>query len=176
MIKRITALGLIAFVVLSTFACKKEQNYEASAIAPDTGKLQTEYNLDFTEIHNSVIDAISSQYTPFFFIKNGEFDISGDNEKKVIQVSCTCMDGTTVEDVDLFLSMVLQYIGSNAAEQDFRFAAPKVDGSGTFVDFGTVFNTYGLALRCDTESGKILRNDDIKAGGKIPVDSRYWKE
>lgn len=175
-LKKVMAICLVAIATISIFACKSKKEYEGSPVAPDVNKLSADYKLDFTDMHNYVIDTLSSQYTPFFYIKNGEFEISGDNVKKIIELKCTCMDGTTVEDLDLFLSMVLQYIGFNAAEQDYRFTAPKIDSTGTYLDFGTVFNTYGLALRCDTESGKILRKDDIKAGEKIPVDSRYWKE
>lgn len=168
---------LVFCMSILLFSCKKADITDySSGIAPSIEKSKGEIGLDFVEMHNYVIDSISEQYTPFFFIKDGQFDISGDNQNKLIIVSCTCLDGTTVNDVDLFFSLVLQYIGFNAAEQDFRYVKPSTDETGTFIDFGTVFNTYDLRIKSQTESGSVLRDDYVKKGTKIPIDSRYWSE
>ena len=97
-------------------------------------------------------------------------------KKKTISVSCICLDGTTIHDLDLFLSMVLNAIGINASEQDFRFAPPKTDSDGTYLDFGGVFNTYTLIIDTKTENNQVLRNHTIRPGSKIPVESKYIME
>lgn len=160
-----------------SFACKKEEVREYRNVeAPNMQKMEGEAGLDFINMHNYVIDNMSQQYTPFFYIKNGEFDISGDNEKKLISVSCKCMNGTLKSDVDLFFSLVLQFIGYNAAEQDFRFKAPSIDNTGAYTDFGTVFDTYSLELYAENDDGTILYNNIYKNGTNIPIEPRYWSE
>ena len=136
-------------------------------------------SLDFygdDEMHNYVINSIQNEYTPFFFVKEGKFDISGDNAKRIIDIKCTCMNGTTEQDVALFFSMVLNFAGSNAHEQDYRFDAPKTDSEGTYINFGTLFNYFNLKLYADDESGNVIVNYNVKPGGKIPVEPRYIKE
>lgn len=168
---------LLFCVSITLLACKKEVNpkFEPGTM-PDIAKATGDYNLDFAAMHNFVIDSISADYNPFFFIKDGCFDISGDNKNRVITVTCTCQNGTLRDDVDLFLSLVLNYIGFNAAEQDFRFANPRTDNEGSYLDFGTIFNTFDLVIKATTESGEVLHDDYIKKGNKIPVESRYWSE
>ena len=97
-------------------------------------------------------------------------------KKKLITVTCVCTKGTTVNDVDLFLSMLLNGIGFNAAEQDYRFKNPTVGSDGSYTDFGTVFNIYNLKIDAKDEDGKVLRDDYIKATERIPIDPRYIKE
>ena len=46
----------------------------------------------------------------------------------------------------------------------------------TYTSFGTVFDTYNLSLDCKRQNGDVLRNDYIKAGTKIPIDPRFWRE
>lgn len=143
---------------------------------PDLELKDGSYDLNFTEIHNYVIDYITAEMMPFFFVKEGEFDISGSNEEKLITVKCKCIKGTTVEDLDLFLSMVLNGIGLSAAEQDYRLSPPSVGADGAYTDFGTVFNTFELKIYATLEDGTVLRNDDVKPGQKIPVDPKYIME
>lgn len=171
--KKILCLILMATLLMSC-GKKKEENY--SKLPPDTKLITGEYNLDFVTMHNYVVDELQSELTPFFYIKNGSFDISGDNEKKSIEVSCKCMDGCVENDVDLFFSMVLNLMSFSAAEQDYRFKAPSVDNSGAYIDYGTVFNVYDLKLYAETESGKVLKNLIVTHGYKIPIESRFIEE
>lgn len=159
------------------FSCKKTIDYaDIKATAPEIRTIPGKYDLDFIEMHNYVIDSLQSDVTPFFYIVNGKFDISGDNENKLIVVKCTCLDNCVQEDVDLFFSYVLNLISMNAAEQDFRYKAPTVSSDGTYMDFGTVFNSFDLRLFADKESGNVLRDTYIVKGNTIPIDSRYIKE
>lgn len=171
---------LVIFCIFTLFlftSCKKEENEIIySNDKPNIEISKENPNLDFTEMHNFVIDSITSQETPFFYIEEGKFDISGDNDKKVIKITCTCMEGTTVNDLDLFLSLVLNYIGANAAEQDFRFKNPSMDSEGSYTDFGTVFSMYDLQIDSKDTKGNVIRNDYIKAGDIIPIESRIWSE
>ena len=135
-----------------------------------------EYRLDFVSMHNFVIESLQAELTPFFYIVEGGIDIDGNNEEKLIELRCKCLDGCVESDIDLFYAYVLNYIGINAAEQDYRFKSPRVDSTGTYIDFGTVFNVYNLKLYCESESGEIIYNKYIKSGSEIPIESRYIKE
>ena len=159
------------------FSCKKPIDYtEIRATAPEARQLPDKYGLDFVEMHNYVIDSLQSDVTPFFYVVNGKFDISGDNEMKEIVVKCTCLDGCVPDDVDLFFSAVLNLIAINAFEQNNTYKSPTVSNDGTYLDFGTVFNSYSLKLFADTESGEVLRDTYIAKGEKIPIDPRFIKE
>ena len=177
MIKKCFKFIIFSFIIFALFSCKKNVETKTEPnVKPDMNISNGEPNIDFTVMHNFVIDSISSQPTPFFYIVENKFDISGDNDKKNVVLTCTCLDGTTIEDLDLFLSMALNYVGINAAEQDFRFKAPTVNNDGSYNDFGTFFNLYSLEIHADTQKGETLRNDFVKAGNKIPVDPRYILE
>ncbi|MDO5850739.1 MAG: hypothetical protein Q4P14_05935, partial [Methanobacteriaceae archaeon] len=166
--------------------CAKEHVWEGNYanVAPETNIAKDRVGLDFVEMHNSIIDQMSEEYLPFFFIKKDGFDISGSNEdpKKII-ITADCLNGTKQQDVDLFLSYVLLAIGANASEQDFRYKKPTEvedgDVEGTFItyaDFGTVFNDYALVLKVTIEGKEYMYNMEIKAGQPIPISSKYWKE
>ena len=178
MIKRKSFLLFALFTCLFLMSCKKEEiDYTKYAVTkPDMSARVGEYDLDFIEMHNYVITELESELTPFFYIVNGKFNISGDNINKIIEVKCQCLDGTVEDDVDLFFSMVLNYIGHNAHEQDLRFESPKTDDEGTYLDFGSVFDTYSLTLFADNQSGNVIKEVHVKSGDKIPVDPRYIKE
>ena len=134
-------------------------------------------NLNFTILHNYVIDNILSQMTPFFYIKDNSFEISGVNgDYKTIKIAAVCDDGTTRHDLDLFLSLVLYYIGEGAAAQYDVFRVPNVDSEGTHLDFGSVFKEYNLEFDITFADGKVLLKEVIDAGDDIPVDPRYWSE
>lgn len=186
MSKRYMTIVLLCLLSISMFACKKKSaadlakmvgtNSEIYIGAPDLNLKEGAYDLNFVRMHNYVIDYMTEEAMPFFYVKNGEFDISGDNKTKVIEVKCKCIKGTTVEDVDLFLSMVLNGIGTNAAEQDFRFKAPSVGQDGAYTDFGSVFKEYRLKIDAEVDDGTVLRKEDIRAGQRIPVDPKYIME
>ena len=165
----------LLLLIFSCVACKKQEKITYSQETPETAVLaEKEPELDFVEMHNYVIDTISSNANPFFFVKDGKFDISGTNDPKAIKISCVCINGTVEQDVNLFFSLVLNNIGFNAAEQDFRYEKPKTDGDGTFISFGTIFNDYDLELHAENEDGTVIVDKKIKAGEDIPVDPRYW--
>ena len=176
--KHILTIAILIIMTTCLFACKKRIDYSQfnNVEKPNTEKLSGDYYLDFIEMHNFVVTQLQSESTPFFYVLNGQFDISGDNKQKVIEVKCKCMDGTIENDVDLFFSMVLNYMAINAAEQDSRFNEPKTDEDGAYIDFGTVFNTYDLKLYADTQTGTVIKNAYVNHGKKIPVESRYIKE
>ena len=171
---------LMVSMALSLVACanKLEEDIEVaeSQTAPPINQVSQE-GLNFIELHNYVIDGLMSEETPFFYISNGSVSIDGDNEKKEISVACKTSDDATVNDLDLFLSMVLRLIGENASEQDFRFKGPVIDkyDNYTYTSFGTVFDTYSISFDCKRENGDVLRNDYVKAGSTIPVEPRYWR-
>lgn len=175
-IKKLIVLNLF-FVLCLLASCKKTVDYsKIKTTAPELRQLPGKYEIDFLEMHNYVIDSLQSETTPFFYIVNGKFDISGDNEKKEIVVKCTCLDGCVQDDVDLFFSYVLNLMSINASEQDYKYKAPTMSDDGTYTDFGTVFNSFNLRLFADKESGGILRDTYIVKGEKIPIDPRYIKE
>lgn len=178
MLKKFSLFILLLIIsALSLFSCKKGIDYsKISSEKPDQSLQTGDYNLDFVIMHNYVIDYLSSEFMPFFFVKNNSFDISGDNEKKIITVKCTCINGTVVSDADLFLSMVLNGIALNAAEQDYRFKKPSISSDGTYQDFGNVFDTYDLKIYVDVEDGTILRDETYKAKETIPINPKYIKE
>lgn len=178
MLKRISLFFLMLIIALTSLvSCKKKLDYsKIVSEKPDQSLRTGDYDLDFNAMHNYVIDYLSSEVMPFFFVKDGSFDISGDNKSKEITIKCTCINGTTVTDLDLFLSMVLNGIALNASEQDYRFKKPSVLSDGSYGDYGTVFNVYGLKIRADLEDKTILRNNSFKPGDTIPIDPRYIKE
>lgn len=172
---RLILVSYLMILLVFCVSCKKQEKITYSQETPETAVLENkEPEFDFVEMHNYVIDAISANANPFFFVKDGKFDISGTNDPKVIKVSCVCIDGTVEQDANLFFSLVLNNIGFNAAEQDFRYEKPTTDKNGTFTSFGTVFNDYSLELHAETESGTVIIDKEIKAGDNIPVDPRYW--
>jgi len=136
-----------------------------------------EANLNFTVLHNYVIDNILSQMTPFFFVQDNTFEISGTNgEYKSIKITATCDKGTIRHDLDLFLSLVLYYIGEGAAVQYDVYKVPTVDSEGTHLDFGTVFNEYSIVFDISLPDNKVLLKETVDAGDPIPVDPKYWGE
>ncbi len=176
MLKKSLTFGLL-LLCLFLVSCKNQVDYSKSSIEPpDLSTSDADYKLDFIVMHNYVIESIQSEVTPFFYILKNEFDIDGNNEEKIIEVKCKCMDGCVKNDIDLFFSMVLNYIAINAAEQDYRFKTPSVSNDGTYLDYGNVFETYSLKLYAETESGEIIYDTIIKNGDNIPIDPRYIKE
>ena len=181
MFKKFSFIFLLLLCAVTLFSCNKsdvattkEFPYETK---PFYDKLTDDYKLDFVDMNNYVIEHLNSDFMPFFFVKSNKDGIlSGDNEAKLIIVNCVCTKGTTVNDVNLFLSMVLNGIGFNAAEQDYRFKVPTASSDGSFTDFGTVFNVYNLKIDAKDEDGNVLRNDYIKATERIPIEPRYIKE
>ena len=177
MLKRLSLFVLLLSLVFSLFSCKKSIDYSKISVEKPNQELKTDaFDLDFVVMHNFVIDYITSEVTPFFFVKDNSFDISGDNEKKNITITCTCLNGTTVQDLDLFLSMVLNGVAMNAAEQDYRFKTPSTDSEGTYIDFGNVFETYELKIHAELENKTVLRDNTFRPGSKISIDPRYIKE
>lgn len=179
MFKKLSYFIVLSLISITLISCRKKKDYSDLRVeAPNRNIMTGAYDLDFYEMHNSVIDYLSSEATPFFFVKSGteNFEVDGSNEEKYISVRCVCLKGTTIEDVDLFLSMVLNGIASNASEQDYRFMRPSVGKSGEYTDFGTVFNTYELRIDAKNEDGTVLRNVSIKPGQSIPIEPRYIME
>lgn len=178
--KNFSLFLLVICVVMSLFACKKEVTIPViePGDAPNLTYNEGEYNLGFNTMHNFVIDTVTEMNAavPFFFVLENQFDISGDNDQKYIKVTLKCMDQTTIEDVDLLLSLILNAIGTNASEQDFRFETPEIGDDGSYTNFGTVFDEYDLILDVTKESGEELRKVTIKKGTEIPIDPRYWSE
>ena len=194
---------LVAFIVLTILmSCGKKadtnRNYNSAtfseflksinfATKPELEKMKGEYDLNFIEINDYVIEALQTDLTPFFYIVNDKFDkdgniiednfdIDGDNEKREMHIKCKCLDGCVLDDVDLFFSMVMNLISINASEQDFRFVPPKADSNGVYIDYGSVFDTYSIRLYAVKESGEVLRDTYIERGTTIPIDPRYIKE
>lgn len=181
MFKKFSFIFLLLLSSLLFVSCKNSNKIDEALMhgtrTPDFDLSTGDYNLDFVDMNNYVIEHLNSDFMPFFFVKsNKDGVLTGDNEKKLITVTCVCTNGTTVNDVNLFLSMVLNGIGFNAAEQDYRFKGPTATGDGTFTDFGTVFNVYNLKIDAKDENGKVLRDDYIKATERIPIEPRYIKE
>lgn len=178
MLKRFSFLFLMLIIfVTSLNACKKSIDYSKISSEKPDQELQTgDYNLDFIIMHNYVIDYISGEVMPFFFIKENGFDISGDNSTKTITIKCNCVNGTTIEDLNLFLSMALNGIATNAAEQDYRFTKPTIDKDGTFLDYGNIFKTYSLNIYATIDDNSVLMDKKFPAGSTITIDPRYIKE
>ena len=87
MLKKISSVFLLLFIIASLFACKKTDINETREFpfetAPYYGVSNEDYNLDFTDMNNYVIEYLNSEFMPFFFVKsNKDGLLSGDNEKK----------------------------------------------------------------------------------------------
>ena len=173
MLKKSSFVIMMLLYALLLTSCKKE---EYSKLPPDLELSNDGYNLNFTRIHNDVIDYLSSEVMPFFFVKDNGFDISGDNENKSISITCNCISGTQKHDLDLFLSMALNGIAQVASEQDYRFKAPSVDNDGTYLDYGNIFDVYSLHIYATIEEESVLMDKTFKPGEKITIDPRYIKE
>ena len=66
------SLGVLLMLILASMltSCKKKTDYSKIKSEKPVTEIQTgDYDLDFTIMHNSVIDYLSSEYMPFFFIK-----------------------------------------------------------------------------------------------------------
>lgn len=174
-IKKILSILLI-FTLLLTTACVKEQRRKMYAnISPkDLYIDQDNININFVMVHNDVLTSMLKEDTPFFYIKDNSFDISGSNDPNVIYITADTLEGTTKADIDLFLSMALTYIGFACSEQNNKYKTPSIDETGTYLDFGSVYDEYDLSIKITIEGKDYLVNEYIKAGKKIPVDSRYW--
>lgn len=183
--KRVLCVFLAVFMFIMAGCAKRHAGTgEYVPAVPETGISKAEIELDFTEMHNAIVDEMMEAYLPFFFVRKDGFDISGSNEdpKKII-VTADCLKGTTKEDADLFISYVLGSIGANASEQNFKYKAPTEvedgDLEGTFItysDFGSVFNEYALVLKISVEGTDYIYNTEYPAGSTIPISPRYWKE
>lgn len=173
-------INTILFLLLFAFliACNRQRTVKNYSNKPPVQFNDIdEANLNFTVLHNYVIDNILSQMTPFFYVKDNTFEISGTNgENKTIKIVAECDDETTRHDLDLFLSLVLYYIGEGAAEQYDLYEVPNIDIEGTHLDFGTVFDEYSLVFDITLTNGNVLLRETIDAGDPIPVEPKYWSE
>ena len=181
-LKTLGCMFIMVTMVLSLASCGNKLEADIGLAESQTAPFINQVNrnsqegLDFLELHNYVIDGLMGEETPFFYIVNNSVYIDGDNDKKEIKITCKAINDTTVQDLDLFLSMVLRLIGESASEQDYRFKGPVIDinDNYTYISYGTVFDTYNIIFDCNKENGDVLRNDYVKAGTKIPVESRFW--
>ena len=79
MFKKLSLFILLLLLAFSVFACKKGIDYSKISGEKPNQELKTgDYDLDFVVMHNFVIDYITSEVMPFFFVKDNSFDISGD--------------------------------------------------------------------------------------------------
>lgn len=144
--------------VLSLAACKpryrthlQEPNQTIAANAPQM--------LDFTQIHNDVLELYSDK-EEFGFIKN--LDISGSDEApKTIRVNMDCVEDVSDEAIRFFMSILLQDISNEAVIQDSRYEGPSEES------FGTVYNTYALEYKI-TRGEEVFDDATIDAGEGIP--------
>ena len=172
MFKKFSISFLMLISIILTVSCKAKKSFIDQpfpyATRPDLTYMKGDYNLDFNDMNAYVIDYLKSDVLPFFFVKdNKDGLLKGDNNTKTITIFCSCMNGTTVNDLDLFLSMALLGVAYNAAEQDLRFKSPN-SSDGHYTDFGNVFNVYNLKIEAVDESGNVIRNDYIKATDRLP--------
>lgn len=170
MFKKFSSVFLLLLIGLTLISCKPRKDYSnlKNATPPDVSYMKGDYELDFNDMNSYVIDYLQSETMPFFFIKNNKNGVlKGDNNTKTIELFCTCLNGTSQNDLDLFISMALLGIAYNASEQDFRFKPPK-SNDGFYVDFGNVFNVYNLKIDAKDESGNVIRNDFIQATNRMP--------
>ena len=174
--KTILFVFLMCLVVSTGCAAKKHAQVHDYVDLPPETEVSSEVKIDFIEMHNVVLDNMMKDYTPFFFIKENCFDISGENDPKKIIITVDCLEGTKKEDIDLFLSYVLIEIGKNASEQNYKYKMPTQDNDGTYTSFGTVFDDYDLVLDIKVNGKEVLYDTTIKRGEKIPTNPRYWSE
>lgn len=168
--KGLISLIFLCFVVCICSSCTSSTpEYRGPAINPIKDAQTADVQLDFVELHNFVIDHLKNDYTPFFYIKEGEFDISGDNEKKEIVLSFNCIEKTTEQDAALFVVWVTKLIGNGAADQYTKYKP------STNETFGEIFNDYTLVIDGKLEGKKFI-NKTIKPGEEMPYDARYVKD
>ena len=132
--------------------------------------------INFEELHNDVIDGMLTMKNTFFFIVENGFVISGSNDPKKIEVDLTCIEDVPKEDIEVVFSMALNLIGNYCSQQNFKYEPPTLGKDNVYKDFGTVFNDYALKLYAKDTKDNVIFNENIKAGGKIPVDPQYIME
>lgn len=172
-------ISFFSFILVFMTACVRERSIKNySGKSPIMNLEPNMVKLDFNQLHNYVIEHILSQMTPFFYINDNTFIIDGSNneDNKFISINATCDNEATIHDVDLFLSLVLYYIGEDATEDFDIFKVPTISSNGEHLDFGTVFNYYDLKINIIKENGDKLVDEYIYAGDKIPVEPKYWSE
>ena len=189
-IKKIVSI-LVLVSILFTGCVKPQIVRNYSGLAPYSIGKQIDpesIEIDFNQVHNEVLtfimDEAKRSWSNFFFINNGQFDISGSNDPKSITITLECMEGTTTGDLDLFLSLVLQLIGYSCSEQNHKYSKPTYDSSiNAYTDFGTVYSDYDLIVKATIEAtsnkpASTLLDLEVKAGTKFPeeIDPRYWGE
>ena len=82
----IILFSLLCAISILLTNCRMKDSIDYSSLKdqepPVLETLSSNYNLNFTYMHNYVIDTLTENFTPFFYIKDNSFFVDGDNEKK----------------------------------------------------------------------------------------------
>lgn len=159
--KNILMISMIVAVASSISACKP--SYEAPAADPvmTTMAADAPYDMDFIQLNNDLIDALSRKQDVFPFIK--AIDLDGSNDDKTIRVDIDVQNGVSDEAIEVLLSEITKQIADAAYTQDFRLV--KADDE----QFGSVFDIYSYTYKvtCDDQ---VRFDETVAAGGQIPLD------
>lgn len=154
-------ISMIVAVAASVSACKP--SYEAPVADPvmTTMAADAPYDMDFIQLNNDLIDALSRKQDVFPFIK--AIDLDGSNDDKTIRVDIDVQNGVSDEAIEVLLSEITKQIADAAYTQDFRLV--KADDE----QFGSVFDIYSYTYKvtCDDQ---VRFDETITAGGQIPLD------
>lgn len=148
-------------VAASVSACKP--SYETPVADPvmTTMAADAPYDMDFIQLNNDLIDALSRKQDVFPFIK--AIDLDGSNDDKTIRVDIDVQNGVSDEAIEVLLSEITKQIADAAYTQDFRLV--KADDE----QFGSVFDIYSYTYKvtCDDQ---VRFDETVAAGGQIPLD------
>ena len=161
LIKKVEIFIVSVLMAFSVTACKPSYEDPTDEPMMTTMSADTPYDMDFVQLNNDVLDALSRKIDIFPFIK--AIEVNGSNEDKTIEVLIDIQQGVSDDAVQVLLSEVTKKIADNAYTQDFRLT--KADDT----QFGSVFDIYSYTYKV-TCGDQTLYDEMIPAGGKIPLD------
>lgn len=164
--RRAALLAAIGLVMTISAACVPT---EQTGINRTPNFEQTkDVELDYTQLYNDVVESFGDEEeNPYSFIKS--FDISGDDEKRVVTVTASCVDGATKEDVEQFAAAALRRINDAAVTQSNEYSMSSQETFGSFWD-KYALNLTVTPLSAGDDASKALLHLDIKAGEAIPLN------
>lgn len=124
--------------------------------------------LDYTQLYNDVLESFGdADENPYSFI--AAFDISGDDEKRVVTVTASCVDGATKGDVEQFAAAALRRINDAAVTQSNEYSLSSQESFGSFWDKYELKLTITPVSAGDNADEALLKLD-IKPGEEIPLN------
>lgn len=169
MVKHHTWRGLAAALCIAVLALAGCAPTEETTVkrGPDMSPTEN-VKLDFVQLHNDTIDAFGDATdNPYVFIS--DVNVSGDNDKKTIDIDAICLDDTTKEEAEQFAAAAIRHANDSAVTQSTEYEI------SSQTSFGNLFDKYALKLTVRPESTKddastYLVNLQLQPGDSIPLN------